>query len=268
MRSAIQTRVAIIGSCVTRDVWHAPAVSPTERSPLFMLARSSLASLFAEPHATFAPPEEIPAGLSRFEVRMVAHDILKTGLASLVEHRPTHLILDFVDERFELLRQGDTVATLSWEAHLLGASGLEFASFERVRRGSPEALRLWRSGLQAFKRFLETQLPDVCVMVHDARCATEYLDSAGRRCAFPPDWEFWPGAPVSIRDQNELFARYVAEFRGAFPQATLVRAPTELALASERHRWGLAPYHYVDAYYRHVAGALARAGCQLGPTLG
>ena len=43
----------------------------------------------------------------------------------------------------------------------------------------------------------------------------------------------------------------------------LLRAPEALTLASERHRWGLAPFHYVDEYYRFIAAELGRYGCRL-----
>ena len=51
---------------------------------------------------------------------MVADDILKRGLGKLAAYRPTHLILDFIDERFNLLRRGATVINHSWELHRAG----------------------------------------------------------------------------------------------------------------------------------------------------
>ena len=114
-------RVAILGSCVTRDIWSLPRFTIEDRRAVLALCRTSLASLFAEPCRGLAPPPRpLPHGISPWEVRMVGHDLGKTGPANLVAFQPTHLILDLIDERFDLLRCGEQVATLSWEAHLLG----------------------------------------------------------------------------------------------------------------------------------------------------
>src|SRR6201999_315971 len=119
----------------------------------------------------------------------------------------------------------------------------------RVPRHSTEAQRLWRRGLARFARFLAQELPQIRVIIHDARCATARLDAEGRGRPMPESGPFWPDAPVSLADQNALFGAYVAELREALPDAVCLRAPAELTLADERHPWGLAPFHYVEDYY-------------------
>jgi hypothetical protein len=251
----------MIGSCVTRDVWKLPCFTQGDRQSVFVLARTSLASLFTPPLAAFAPPAEPPAGLSPFEIRMVGHDLLKTGPAALAAHRPTHLVLDLIDERFDLLRRGDTVVTRSWETSLLGLEERELAGFALVPRQSGEARELWRRGLARFADFLKAELPATKVILHDARCATARRDEDGRISPLGPDWEFWPGAASGVSALNALLADYAAEILAALPQAAVVKAPEALTLATEAHRWGLAPFHYVDDYYQAVWAQLQRLGC-------
>ena len=255
----------MLGSCVTRDIWKLPCFTPEDRKGVLVLARTSLASLFAEPLAAFGPPAELPPGLSPFEIRMVGHDLLKTGLAPLVAHRPTHLVIDLIDERFDLLARGAAVVTRSWETELLGLADRELAGFRLVPRRSEEAQRLWRRGLVRFADVLRRELPDTRVILHDARCATRQVDAQGRLHALGPDWEFWPGAPSGIDELNGLFESYAGDLRKALPDMAVVRAPEAATLASETHRWGLAPFHYVEAYYEAVWNQLEALGCIPGP---
>ena len=251
----------MLGSCVTRDIWKLPRFTPEDRKSVFVLARTSLASLFAEPLEAFEPPAELPPGLSPFEIRMVGHDLLKTGLASLVAHRPTHLVIDLIDERFDLWIRGEAVATRSWETELLRLADSELSGFRIVPRGSDEARRLWLDGLLRFADVLGRELPDTRVILHDARCATVYEDAVAARRPLGPDWEFWPGAPSRIEALNALFDDYAAALRDALHKMAVIRAPDALTLATETHRWGLAPFHYVDAYYDAVCRQLDDLGC-------
>lgn len=254
-------RVAMLGSCVTRDIWKLPRFTDADRKSVFVLARTSLASLCAEPLDAFVPPAELAPGLSPFEVRMVGHDLLKTGLAALVAHRPTHLVIDFIDERFDLLVRGGQVATRSLETSALGLDGRELAGFRPVARHSDEARRLWRRGLSAFAAFARTQLPGARIILHDARCAVRGLAETGATADLGPDWEFWPGQPASIARLNDLLGAYAEDFRQALPEAAVVRAPADVTLADAGHRWGLAPFHYVEAYYEAVLRQLEPLGC-------
>ncbi len=255
-------RIAILGSCVTRDIWKLPPFTPQDRKAVLVLARTSLASLFAAPAPAFHPPAEIPPGLSPWEIRMVGYDLQKTGLARLVEQQPTHLILDLVDERFDLLRQGRAVAAYSWEVEQLGLREGPLRGFRRVPRASFEAGRLWRCGVRGLRRFLAAELPRTRVILHDARWATEHLDADGGRAAFPDAYAFWPGRPASIAEQNRRLDAYVGRLRRALPQAACVRAAAGLTLADSRHRWGLAPYHYVTEYYWDIWEQLQALGCR------
>ena len=54
-------RVAIIGSCITRDVW--PIVGEAPPQDLLYISRTSLASLFAPPLNGVVVSEDPPASL-------------------------------------------------------------------------------------------------------------------------------------------------------------------------------------------------------------
>src|SRR3990167_6271731 len=94
------SRIAIIGSCITRDLW--PILGETPQNLLYV-SRTSLATLFAPPPAGIMTADEPPNGLRPQPHAALVADLRKTALAALVAHRPTHIIFDFIDERFDLL---------------------------------------------------------------------------------------------------------------------------------------------------------------------
>ena len=96
------------------------------------------------------------------------------------------------------------------------------------------------------------------IILHASRWAHTYRDAQGALQAFPPEVEILPRETANIREQNDLLARYEARFLAAFPAAAIVRS--DLGQADEAHRWGLSPFHYVDAYYEDIRGQLARLG--------
>ena len=86
------SRVAIVGSCITRDLWrfrgHACDVA------LHYVSRTSLASLFASSPAGFMAAEKPPARLKPQPHRALVADIEKTAMAGLVAFRPTHILFE------------------------------------------------------------------------------------------------------------------------------------------------------------------------------
>lgn len=247
------SRTAIIGSCITRDIWRECEIDFTG---VLYVARSSLASLTSAPLTGVCVPEEPPAGVAGFgpnSLRRVAADLDKTALAQIVEQRPTHLIFDFIDERFDLLEQGGSVATHSWELDrlgLIGGPGLAAATL--IDRLSPRADALWRDGLARIAQLLNAgALAQTAVILHHAQWAGTYLDAAGAPGRFGDSVPMWPGA-ASLTANNALLRRYRDLFMQAVPRTRIVQAADRLTIADAGHVWGLSPFHYVRDYYADV----------------
>jgi len=242
-------RFAIVGSCITRDLWRFRGGSVAE---LMYVSRTSLPSLFAAPVAGFRPAAKPPGGLKPQPHRALVADLRKTALADLVAFRPTHLIFDFIDERFDLLSAGGGLATHSWE---LQASGyLKQPAFRGARpipRLSDAAERLWLEAAAEFAALVRaTPLGGATLILHSARWA-ERRRGAGGRTARIEGVEILPGQSADIARHNDLLARYEAAFTALMPPMARVEAPRQ-RLADDAHRWGLSPFHYVDEYYAEI----------------
>jgi hypothetical protein len=241
------SRPAVIGSCITRDIWR-ECDAPLD--DVLYISRTSLPSLVSRPLADPPPvPDQPPPieGIGRHSLRMVAADLNKTALAALVQHRPTHVLFDFIDERFDLLEQDGAIVTKSWELdclELVGGPGL--AAPRLLPRLSPEVEDLWREALVRIADLLHAPpLAEAQVVLHHAQWAAAYRGKAGGTAAFDGD--------RAHRDaQNAMLRRYRDLFVQAVPRTRVVQASDRNQQADEGHVWGLSPFHYVTDYYPDV----------------
>lgn len=253
------SKVAIIGSCITRDLW--PIVG-AEPSDLLYISRTSLPSLFAQPLEGVETAQEPPPGLGVFTHRAMVNDLKKRALAALVAHQPTHIIFDFIDERLDLLSVGGTLVTHSWELDVSGyLDQPAFAGAATIKRTSSACELLWLQAADEMAAFIQsTPLRDATLIVHEAQWATRYQDEAGTVRDFTDEVEIFQGKPAAIAEHNAMLDLYHPAFRARLPQAVSVAASPKLHLASVEHRWGLSPFHYVDDYYRDVWSGLKALG--------
>jgi hypothetical protein len=251
------SRVAIIGSCITRDLWPILGEEPDD---LLYVSRTSLPSLVSQAVPGFLPDPDPHPVLTRAQHRWVASDLTKQGLETLVAHQPTHIIFDFVDERFDLLAVGDALATHSFELEISGY--LDWPMFAHARpapRLSAGVERLWLEAAGEIAELIAaTPLRDATILLHETQWATAYRDAAGQPRPFE-DVRIWGDRAADVAAHNALLARYQAAFKEKLPQAVPVSAP-EFQTGDAGHRWGLSPFHYVPEYYAEIWKGLRAAG--------
>lgn len=251
-------RVAIIGSCITRDLWPILGQAPAD---LLYISRTSLPSLFARPLGGVEIADDPPPGLARHQNNAVRADLKKSALATLVAHRPTHLIFDFIDERFDLLAARDTVVTHSWELEVSGyLDQPAFSSAQIVPRASAQCDQLWREAALETAAFLNsTPLSGAQVILHESQWAQRYLDRTGQSHDFDPDVMIFDGNVGRLDAHNALLRSYQQRFAD-LTGAARVGADPDLMIADVGHRWGLSPFHYVADYYRDIWRQLRKLG--------
>lgn len=257
VRGVLMSRVAIIGSCITRDLW---SITGEDADGLYYISRTSLPSLFARPVNSFEPSPEPPNGLKRHQHRALVDDLTKRALRDLVTFRPTHLIFDFIDERFDLLAAaGGALATHSWELEVSGyLAQPALRHVGRIPRLSDACETLWMEALTELTALLQaTPLREAVLILHRSRWADRWRDADGAVHPFE-GVAIWDGYPADIGEHNALLERYRRAFIQALPHA--VEVSGEDLLADSTHRWGLSPFHYTDDYYRQVWAQLREIG--------
>ncbi len=243
--------IAIIGSCVTRDVWHLLEL-PTRG--LTTISRTSIASLTSPIPAGFSMPETMGAlDAGGFLARCVCADVEKTALATLESLRPSVLMFDFIDERFDLLQAGGGIVCDSFEFRRSGLRGrAPFLGGRTIRRLSLEADAIWHEGLTRLRARIEAgPLAEAKLVLHVAYWAQHYRQD-GQIKSFPERARFHPvpRVPESVAEHNAMLGRYHQAFAASFPAAIVVAPPDHVRVGDASHPWGTSPHHYITDYYQ------------------
>jgi hypothetical protein len=234
-------RLGIFGSCVSRDPFSFTGDTRWDFRPY--VARNSAAGLY-DPPLDFEPAWF--ASLPVFEQRCLATDFGKTAPGQLLRRpAPKFLILDFIDERFDLAVVGET--RLSRTGHLRGAAGFAErygASATILPRLSDAATALWSTGISRFLDAARRHVPARSIILHEARWAPRFRAADGTPSEFN---ETYRGL---IDRHNRLLDEYHAVARAALPEMTVLRVDDAFVFADPAHRWSKEPFHYVPEYYR------------------
>ena len=250
-------KIAIVGSCITRDLW---PIRGGGAEHLLYISRTSLASLFAPPVAGFKASRKLPGDLHAHEHAALVADLTKTALGRLIAFQPTHIIFDFIDERFDLIGVGPSLAVRSAELERSGYLGQSnFQNARPIARRSAACERLWTDAAGAFAALVRgTELSRAVLVLHAAQWATEQRLADGSLAAIR-DVEITTGRPADIGAYNGLLERQEAVFRERMPPMLMLDA-SSMRLADPAHQWGLSPFHYVADYYDEVRRQMADLG--------
>jgi hypothetical protein len=257
----VHTRIGAIGSCVTVDALRQLGLGKDQLARFY--ARTSLASSSRPSPGCSGLPSSLLAGveLPGTVRRWLEAELGKSILDALATARPSALIFDWIDERFDLLVLDSGLAfNESWDFIERGLGKLPvFAAARRVARLSDEAWTLWNAGLVRLKQWKDVALPDCTVVLHRASWASRVRSATGVE-HLPDATLIMPGVSASRARHNDLLDRYSARFLQVFPEARVVEAGPELRDADAHHVWGVSPFHYVPAYYQAIAEQLQALG--------
>lgn len=236
--------VAIFGSCVTRDLFEDPGLRP---SLGHYAARCSVISAVAPPLWV----DEARVVLdSAFQRRCVLADLHKTFFDSLAADPPDWLIVDLIDERFDLLVGAGTVVTASSALQAAGLGENLHPGLRPLRRMSEQGIELFAAAAPAFAARVTEILAPERVILHRALWSERYTDGARVRRFPPPRREL-------CRLQNAMLNRGYDALAAAFGgDVGTLQLDSHVHLADADHRWQLEPFHYVASYNREAARRL------------
>jgi Family of unknown function (DUF6270) len=236
MSESRPTRLLIFGSCVSRDILN----YQQDDAQLVLVdyyARCSLASLGSRP---INMPSTVQIIDSKFQKRMVERDIRKDFLNDLAGFQFDVLLLDLIDERFNLyLEPQGKVCTLSSELLSSGFPG-DSDGGSMISTGSEEFWRLWEAGWLVLVNKLRVLRVLDRLLINQVFWGTR-TENGGN---------FEPHYPVRYIDTaNQFLDRMYRRISGDIPYEQFLRFDYRLMTGSITHTWGISPFHYVDGYY-------------------
>lgn len=226
-------QVQIFGSCVSRDIlnYQNNKIALTD-----YFARSSIASVFASLSINDTYTKNLD---SDFQWKVVAADLGKKFKEYIKIANFDLLLIDFIDERFNLFMfDHGGFCTLSNELLSAGFNPEE-ESGRIIPSGSDEFFALWGSGWVRFlSEINRTQCRDK-IRINKVFWAT--TTSSGR--------EFPTYSKNYILSSNKFLDRLYARVAKDLGSWQFIEASASHFVAAEDHRWGLSPFHYINAYY-------------------
>jgi hypothetical protein len=229
-------RIAIFGSCVTRDLFEDGALRP---ALAHYASRSSVISVVADP----VPLGEEEVVLdSAYQRRAVLADFNKTFFPDLAALRPDWVVLDLVDERFNVLRTNGSFVTESSAFASAGLGTSERFSFKPVPRLTGEADELFGEAAKHFVNRLTEIVAPERVILHRGMWLTRYRRGEAIE-KFPE-----PRLTYARQNNNSLLRQYDV-LEGRLGEAAHVLGPDLSShVADYEHKWALEPFHYERAY--------------------
>lgn len=231
--NGLRPKLFVLGSCVSRDIWSVNGTSEALELAGY-IARTSLGSAFG----TIPAPRGIAAKArlieSGFQRRMVIADLDKQA-SNILQTTPfDYVLLDFIDERFDLTRfpgwPPEAVYTLSAEFRRLG----RVPGATLIRSGSQAHLDAWHRGLSVLVETVGRER----LILNRAFWATHTTDGE----LLGDEWAVTP---------HNAYLQKLYGLAEASGLKHFVDYPPKVR-ADPAHRWGLAPFHYEASLYQHV----------------
>ena len=224
-------RTLVYGSCVSRDLI---ALHNDEMICVDYIARQSWIS------ATSTPIESVDAdGIaldSKFQNQMLMGDFASSALTSLNEamNECDLILIDIIDDRFGVYPLDNGYITPTAEFATSGIrSSLELG--KHIPFGCDEHFELWSKSAEKLRSTLDEVIERVFVL------STEFTERSTDDTVVPQAL----GSSACL--WNEKYKRYYLHVKSL--GFKVVDLPSKLAVSTPHHRWGIAPFHYMEASY-------------------
>ncbi|MBY6802848.1 hypothetical protein FDC58_18175 [Clostridium botulinum] len=218
-------RYFILGSCITRDVFR---VSQKDSEVVDYYARTKLKSLISNP----IDINDINLK-SNFQKRIVKRDLEKTFFNDIKNEKFDYLIIDLIDERFNIVKVQDSFVTKS----------NEFVNAGLYNMATPisYALDEWESDCKEFsKRLIDVISPNK-IFIHEVYWANQYIED-GKIKKYDNQ--------KNIELNNSTLKEYYKTLKKYLPDVKIISCSD--VIGDAHHLWGLSPVHYTDEYYKKI----------------
>lgn len=229
--------VFIFGSCVSRDF-----IEITDAKNIKLVdyyARSSFASIGGEPIEDDNLLERIDSNWQR---AMVARDLGKDIFHSISKNNYDILLIDLIDERFNLARVDGSFCTVSTEYKKYQDS----SRYKIVPFDSDEKFELWKEGFRNFIGRLEKV--DAIKKIRVSRVFWSEAIEGGDHFVEPN---------ISYIKRNNEMLRKMYSYMSSFINVNqFIDYPENILVSASTHKWGVEPFHYVNELYHYTKKSL------------
>lgn len=245
-RSQPKNRIFMYGGCVSRDTYD--FLDRAEHQLLHYVSRQSVISAFSDLDTGLLAELD----MRPFQRRNAEGDF-RGDLIDRIEPFSDLIdtfVWDILIDRNGVIRTTDgRYVTYSYDLQSAGVFDRmrEIGMFqERIHFGTDEHFFLWTASVDRFLSYLDSKgIADKLLLI--IAPWANVMDNGGT----PTHWAQGPTPDQA----NSLYPRYY-DYLTNTKGVRSVTIPEEAVMTRHDHKWGPAPYHYVDAAYKHIREAL------------
>lgn len=235
--------INIFGSCVSRDILE---YSKKNFSVGEYIARESIVSFLSVP--VCFEEEKIQLS-STFKKKQLIQDLQKSGIEHLKSNPNDFLIIDFIEERFNIGKINRSYITISSE--------FVESKIYKEKEFKVYPKKIWHNQVYfRFKNmekyihyFAQTLLSIYAqkqLIIHEVYMADQYIDEKGNVCTFTKNY-------LSYNKRINQILKYMYTcLKAELPDAHIISLKNNY-VADKMHKWGLAPMHFQQEYYQSAA---------------
>lgn len=236
----------IFGSCVSRDLLEFRKDNFTVSE---YIARESIISFLSNPVCFDESKIELS---SSFQKKQLIQDLRKSGMEILKKNPADYLIIDLIEERFDIAKIGSSFLTMSNEFNISHVfSEKDFKKCKKylwLDRAFFRGIDM-RYYLQVFVKEMRKIYPPERIIIHKVFYSHQYIGLDNMVHDFPPNYYF-PTLKI-----NRILKYLYNCLENELPTSLLLDISKKY-MASENHKWGLAPMHYQTEYYEEAANTI------------
>lgn len=239
--------VSIYGSCDSRDIFRVYKETYDELFKIpFYISNVSVSSLFS---SSLDFEDSLVKAKSTFLSDCVKSDLRKNTFHNIITslHNCNSLVLDFMDERFDVIVNNETLITNSWSFRSTVLAN-SFTKNTFMNFDSDEKLLLTLSALDKLITAASELIEMKNIIINKVYMVDFYYD--GNVLIKFDDMKY------NIKRFNEFVKKIHDYLEGKYPDLTYLSTPEYLNFCDYRHQWGIHPYHYNNFFYLNRAKSI------------
>lgn len=237
--------VVILGSCVARDSMEINnIVSPLKLNVIEYIGRNSIAAFGSKKVIYPKGSASLP---SNFLTKCITYDLEKKTVEHVANSlaRNRLLLLDFMDERFDLVEVKDSLITNSWDYRETTLCKKHVTPDKVHKFYSQFKIELWKDNFSKFvNEVSKTCLRKNIIIFLPAMTRVFYREN---------DIVTFDESRYKINEYNEMLQLFKAFLADAHPDIKIIEPLPWMMFCDYRHKWGGHPYHYNNYLYMYFS---------------
>lgn len=253
-------KIAVIGSCVTRDMFNENFI-PYHKEVFEVVStawQTSFASLVAKPIKLSEEDLDTSGKLRDHRWKTLLRDLNKKPLKEIISREPDYIIMDIyadVNYGFVKLRKAS-------EEHFLtnNPNGFRKTKFYESKNFSKtynihenaRFLEFFYKGFDKFYNIVKVQLPNTKLIINGFVEAYGYIGDEKFPMRFSADIQ------NHVTANNSKYFEIYDEIKRKYPDIDIIDMTKKMYFSDPNHPFGNHPYHMTKDYYNDLFNTLTR----------